>query len=630
MSQVGRFVSVGLPIDSLTGDIVGAVGPDGLGNFNILGGGGIVTTGTPATNTITIDVDGTVATQYDGNVGTAIPAANILNVLGNGVNTNITGAGNTLTVDLVNGANGQLLIGGGADPIWASLTSGDGSITFATGANTLDLEVAGGTFVQTLTGDSGGAVGPTAADNISILGNPDINVVGTPGINTLQLTNLTKLSPYVVGTDATQYRFTTVQAAINQAVADGVSAANPAIVYVTPGTYSENVALSAHVSVEAATAGNYVDNVIIEGNMTGPTGAGFLALSGITITSPNATAALNISAAVAVTMEISHCNIFADNGDGFNISSATTELFIDCTRFSATATEKYFDITNGMVRFTNCYFDDTTVPSTISLGSVFIRDSVGEALSLDMSGGTLLMSNTFIASGFNPCIDLGAAGAVALVYNCVMGSASATGFYVTGNGILLLSGVTPNSTADAIDPALTFTMFEPFCVGNLSFDGGGTQIDTNGQLIIGSTGTVPQIATLTAGTGINIVNGAGSITISSTGGGMTASAQTTDATPTVLITESVAEDEMKTIRAVVNGFEDTKDDAAGAQVLITAFRDTGGNVTLVGTPVVDLNTSDAVNVDGTVDIGTQTVRVVVTGIAAQTWDWNAEYNVVTS
>lgn len=43
---------------------------------------------------------------------------------------------------------------------------------------------------------------------------------------------------------------------------------------------------------------------------------------------------------------------------------------------------------------------------------------------------------------------------------------------------------------------------------------------TNGQLAIGSTGVDPSAATLTAGTGISITNGAGSITISGSGGGM--------------------------------------------------------------------------------------------------------------
>ncbi len=40
---------------------------------------------------------------------------------------------------------------------------------------------------------------------------------------------------------------------------------------------------------------------------------------------------------------------------------------------------------------------------------------------------------------------------------------------------------------------------------------------TNGQLVIGSGGADPVLATITAGTGVSISNGAGSITISATG-----------------------------------------------------------------------------------------------------------------
>jgi len=44
---------------------------------------------------------------------------------------------------------------------------------------------------------------------------------------------------------------------------------------------------------------------------------------------------------------------------------------------------------------------------------------------------------------------------------------------------------------------------------------------TNGQLAIGSTGADPVAATLTAGTGMSITNGAGSITLNALGGGLT-------------------------------------------------------------------------------------------------------------
>jgi hypothetical protein len=45
------------------------------------------------------------------------------------------------------------------------------------------------------------------------------------------------------------------------------------------------------------------------------------------------------------------------------------------------------------------------------------------------------------------------------------------------------------------------------------------ELTTNGQLLIGSTSANPVAATLTAGTGITVTNGAGSITIASSGGG---------------------------------------------------------------------------------------------------------------
>jgi len=56
---------------------------------------------------------------------------------------------------------------------------------------------------------------------------------------------------------------------------------------------------------------------------------------------------------------------------------------------------------------------------------------------------------------------------------------------------------------------------------------------TNGQLAIGSTGADPSAATLTAGTGVSIVNAAGSITLNAVGGGITWSVVTVDGTFTV-------------------------------------------------------------------------------------------------
>ena len=45
-------------------------------------------------------------------------------------------------------------------------------------------------------------------------------------------------------------------------------------------------------------------------------------------------------------------------------------------------------------------------------------------------------------------------------------------------------------------------------------------VATNGQLVVGSTGAQPVLATLTAGAGIGVTNAAGAITVAATGGGL--------------------------------------------------------------------------------------------------------------
>lgn len=92
----------------------------------------------------------TVPTQFDTDSGSAIPAANILNIFG-GTDITTSGAGNTVTISFT-----------------------------------------GGAVITTLTGNSGGPVSPTAG-NINTLGTGSITVVGNPGTSTLtaQLTGLT-------------------------------------------------------------------------------------------------------------------------------------------------------------------------------------------------------------------------------------------------------------------------------------------------------------------------------------------------------------------------------------------------------------------------------------------------------
>lgn len=131
-----------------------------------------------------------------------------------------------------------------------------------------------------------------------------------------------------------------------------------------------------------------------------------------------------------------------------------------------------------------------------------------------------------------------------------------------------------------------------------------------------------------------ITQGGGDLSFRGLAGGYTSSewktgqaaVQTNDATPTLVVGQVVAAGEMVSIKAYVNGFRDTFADAIGAEVFVTAYRPAAGNVTLIGAPVINSNTTSTSDVTAVVDIGTQQLRILVTGVAAQTFNWVVSYN----
>lgn len=136
----------GADLETLTGDVGGPVGPDANRNIDTLGTAGeILVTGTPGTNTLTWSLDGSVATSYPTDAGTAIPAAGVLNVFGGtaGRDINTTGAGNTVRVELNNAITlGDLSNITGS----AALTATTGDVTITAGNLNISGTNAAGTI----------------------------------------------------------------------------------------------------------------------------------------------------------------------------------------------------------------------------------------------------------------------------------------------------------------------------------------------------------------------------------------------------------------------------------------------------------------------------------------------------
>ncbi len=111
-------------------------------------------------------------TDFPTDSGTAVEMNGVLNMFGDNVLTT-SGAGNTVNIKLLNGMDGQVLIGGGTKPLWANITSTDRTVSITDGPNTINLEVmaAGVTTVSTNSGDATPLNG-----SINLVG---ANVVGT-------------------------------------------------------------------------------------------------------------------------------------------------------------------------------------------------------------------------------------------------------------------------------------------------------------------------------------------------------------------------------------------------------------------------------------------------------------------
>jgi len=164
----------------------------GLTNHNVLVGAGTATitkVAPSATSGVPLISQGAAADPIFGTAVVAGGGTGQTTLTNHGV---LVGATTAAITQLSVGSNGQVLIGAtAADPAFATLTSSDSSISFTTGANTLSLQVAGGSSViKTITGNTGGAESPSSG-NFNILGTGSITVAGTANTETVQLTGIT-------------------------------------------------------------------------------------------------------------------------------------------------------------------------------------------------------------------------------------------------------------------------------------------------------------------------------------------------------------------------------------------------------------------------------------------------------
>ena len=507
--DVASLTGSGAPVvETVTGNSGGAVGPDPITfNLNLLGDNatGLNIVGNPATFTLTVfglasstsqvgttryatnseaaaQSSGTVAltpsnitsffsTNYlpssQGGTGLSSPAAHQL----------IVSAGTSPYVPLGVASNGQIPIGSiASDPVLATLTAG-GGISITNGPGSITIATSGSGTINTLTGNSGGAISPTAG-NINTLGTGSITIAGSGSTLTTQLTGLTNHAVQVGAGTATLTQI--VATANTGAVLQNNSGADPSYstaTYPSTTTVSQILYSSAtNVVSGLATANRAVlttgatgvpvltalatDGQLIIGSTAGaPAAATLTAGTGITITPGS-------NSITIATSGTSTLNTLTGNSGGAisptagNINTVGTGS-ITIAGSSSTLTTQLTGLTNHNVQVGAGTATLTQVPPSVT------------------SGIPLVSNGSSSDPSFTTAVVAG-------------GGTGATSF--TAHSLLLGQSTSPITALGAA---------------------------TNGQLPIGSTGADPTLSTLTAGTGITITNGAGSITIAATGAGFT-------------------------------------------------------------------------------------------------------------
>ena len=309
MSQAGSLNSGGggggSSVNTLTGNTGGAVPATG-NNINTVGTGSITIAGNPGTSTLTtqltgltdhnvligagtatitnvspstsgfvltsngvaadpsfqsISSTGAITTITGDSGGAESPTAGNFNILGSGSITTI-GSASTETIELTGLTNHNVLVGAGTTTITKvapSATSGIPLISQGAAADPafgMAVVAGGGTGDSSFTAYSvicGGTTSTGALQNVSGVGSAGevLTSNGAGALPTWQpggVGTYYSITPYIVGSDS-HSQYSTIQAAINQAVTDGASDSTPKNIYVKPGTYTETLTGNAGIRI---------------------------------------------------------------------------------------------------------------------------------------------------------------------------------------------------------------------------------------------------------------------------------------------------------------------------------------------------------------------------------------------
>ncbi len=203
----------------------------------------------------------------------------------------------------------------------------------------------------------------------------------------------TSLSPYIVG--ATLSDFTTISAAITQAVADGASNANEINIYIKPGTYTENVTLADGVNLlgmDYRPSSNesigvlHLLGVELVGTITVPSSVN-CKVNNINVVPASGNPGFNVTSTVSGLVQLSGCRARVTNEAVINSNGAnnlSSFFLINNCELSAVGTGTFLDISSA----TGCTLTIDALDSSLS-GDASVNGISDATLTLSASNTTM-------------------------------------------------------------------------------------------------------------------------------------------------------------------------------------------------------------------------------------------------
>lgn len=437
----------------------------------------------------------------------------------------------------------------------------------------------GGGPLLTLSGNSGGPVGPDGFGDINVIGDgTTISVAGNAGTNTLTISALSSVAVHFTADDAN---------------------------IATPAANNLNIFGGANINTTAPGSASTI-MVILNDSILLPatTGAntGVIAL-GADLTTDRFLHNFGNSGA-----QNSYNTFVGKESGNFSLSPVATSN-------SSLGSFSLSELTDG---YQNCAFGTSSLHITtigqdnsaygfLSLGFLTTGNrniSIGAS-----SGGALTTEddNIFINSngeaGDNNTIRIGTQGS---------GSFGQDKTFIAGIYNTAIGATTQIVSIDSD--------------GQL-----GSSKGNDGQVLIGSTAGSPAWANITSvDNSVTITNGANTIDLSTTGG-PDYTVTTNNSTPTPIITRALAVNSAITINATVVAAKSDFTESLWGTVAFGARRLAGGAIAVeaplpytlgddhpgLGVPIV------------TADVNGNNIRILVVGPAAETWNWKAKATIVT-